>query len=242
MCSRRSASSATQDLRSACAKKARTSDATSTDEKTTSTGPLLTRVDRAPTGRAHCGWCDTLIAKGSVRVVRHFYHAPGQYSRDDGAATGFNSGGWQDEYSHAQCSFFLERRTRLVQCCQCKGEVNAGLHFFTSFAPSTGRCEFTPQRKKWMHTKCVRAFLTTHGALLESVLSEQTQFDATVAWKKPSVTEGIASSFFGGKPDDSAHRAVFRLSSDDAVKAGALEAHAALQEVIATRIVQKHNK
>lgn len=209
--------------------------------RSTYTGPLLTRVDRAPTGRAHCGWCDTLIAKGSVRVVRHFYHAPGQYSRDDGAATGVNSGGWQDEYSHSQCSFFLERRRRLVQCCQCKGEVNAGLHFFTSFAPSTGRCEFTPQRKKWMHTKCVRAFLTTYGALLENVLSEQTQFDATVAWKKPSVTPS-ASSFFGGKPDDSAHRAVFRLSSDDAVKAGALEAHAALQEVIATRIVQKHNK
>ena len=48
------------------------------------------RVELALSGKAHCAWCDTLIAKGSPRVARRFYHAEGNYSRDNGAVTGHN--------------------------------------------------------------------------------------------------------------------------------------------------------
>ena len=46
------------------------------------------RVELALSGKAHCAWCDTLIAKGSPRVARRFYHAECDYSRNNGAATG----------------------------------------------------------------------------------------------------------------------------------------------------------
>ena len=62
------------------------------------------RVELALSGKGHCAWCDTLIAKGSPRVARRFYHAEGDYSRNNGAATGHNPGGLQDEYMHAQCA------------------------------------------------------------------------------------------------------------------------------------------
>ena len=69
----------------------------------------LSRVEIDPHGRAHCAWCDTLIAKGTPRVARAFFHAPGHYSRNNGATTGYNPGGLQDEYMHAQCTFLRRK-------------------------------------------------------------------------------------------------------------------------------------
>ena len=65
----------------------------------------LSRVEIDQHGRAHCAWCDTVVAKGTPRIARAFFHAPGHYSRNNGATTGYNPGGLQDEYMHSQCTF-----------------------------------------------------------------------------------------------------------------------------------------
>ena len=61
------------------------------DDGATTPAPKLgvVRVEKATTGRGHCGWCDTQIEVGSPRVVKHQYHHAGKYSRNNGASTGY---------------------------------------------------------------------------------------------------------------------------------------------------------
>ena len=79
------------------------------DDGATTPAPKLgvVRVEKATTGRGHCGWCDTQIEVGSPRVVKHQYHHAGKYSRNNGASTGYNPGGFQDMFLHPQCAWHV---------------------------------------------------------------------------------------------------------------------------------------
>ena len=74
----------------------------------------------------HCGFCDTLIPRGSPRIIKVQYHAPGAYVRNNGEKTGVNSGGIMPLYLHPQCAWTAMTVTSKngVTCSGCGGNLN----------------------------------------------------------------------------------------------------------------------
>ena len=120
------------------------------------------RVELALSGKAHCAWCDTLIGKGSPRVTRAFYHAECDYSRNNGAATGHNPGGLQDEYMHAQCAFQYDSnpRGRPAACAGgCNQRVSPPRRLLTRFGKPGARCTAAVSAPLYYCFPCATAFL-----------------------------------------------------------------------------------
>eukprot|EP00977_Amphora_coffeiformis_P024217 scaffold15108_cov180-Amphora_coffeaeformis.AAC.93 len=67
----------------------------------------VVRVEIAVTGKAHCGWCDTIIAQGTPRVVERQYHAAMSYIRNRGASCGYCPVGLisLSLFLHPQCTY-----------------------------------------------------------------------------------------------------------------------------------------
>ena len=74
----------------------------------------------------HCGFCDTLIRRGSPRIIKVQYHAPGAYVRNNGEKTGVNSGGIMPLYLHPQCAWTAMTVTSKngVTCSGCGENLN----------------------------------------------------------------------------------------------------------------------
>ena len=73
----------------------------------------------------HCGFCDTLIPRGSPRIIKVQYHAPGAYVRNNGEKTGVNSGGIMPLYLHPQCAWTAMTVTsKAVTCSGCGDNLN----------------------------------------------------------------------------------------------------------------------
>jgi hypothetical protein len=158
----------------------------------------LTRVELDPSGRAHCAWCDTLIAKGSPRVARAFYHAPGHYSRDNGAATGYNPGGLQDEYMHVQCTFQYDANPKgqPAKCAGCGSKIEPPLRVLSRFGKPGARCTPSTSAPLYYCFKCTHDFVQRHRELLVGWLGAE-QSEAEVAWRSAGP---FASSGDGGPP------------------------------------------
>ena len=158
----------------------------------------LSRVELDPHGRAHCAWCDTLIAKGSPRVARAFYHAPGYYSRNNGATTGYNPGGLQDEYMHAQCTFQYDANPKgqPATCAGCESKVEPPNRVLSRFGKPGARCTPATSGPLYYCFQCTHDFVQRHRELLVGWLSAE-QSEATVAWRSAGP---FASSSGGGPP------------------------------------------
>ena len=197
-------------------------------------------VERAKTGGGHCGWCDTQIQQGSPRVVKHQYHAPGGFVRNNGAARGVNPGGMMDLYLHPQCAWTHQKVSRREQACSgCRVALKPDTwHFFTRLGIESDRCVESSSGKVWQCADCVRRLVQSHQTLLAGHIGEQSQFDEPVAW----VT---GRTLFGGPvvrpgPADQSVkkllRQVFRSDvaneANEANEAKAVERHRALQNII----------
>jgi len=159
----------------------------------------LSRVELDPHGRAHCAWCDTLIAKGSPRVARAFYHAPGNYSRNNGAATGYNPGGLQDEYMHPQCTFQYDGNPKgqLATCGGCGSKVEPTHRVLSRFGKPDARCTPATSAPLYYCFKCSHRFIQDHRELLVGWLGAE-QSEAAVAWR--SAGPFASSGNDGGPP------------------------------------------
>ena len=142
-------------------------------------------VSIAPTSRGHCGWCDTLIEKGDVRVSRQLYHAPGSYSRNNGASTGYNNGGYQLESLHVLCAFEVGFTKQKVKCSSCFENMDSGINFYTRLGSAQQRFKISSSGKKYLCLKCVNGFVNTHSCLLKGTISSETFFKRTPPWLKP---------------------------------------------------------
>jgi len=162
----------------------------SSEEKKT----RLTGVELAKSDKGHCLFCDTRIAQDTPRVVWYLYHKPGAYSRNNGAASGYNSGGWMNLYAHPQCCFHYtvlmdskneEKKAPVICCSVCEKTVSDGRVVQTVTAKAKKRCRKNPGRPPIYHCfSCLRDFLTAHGQLLNGYLSPQ-QREESVAWAPP---------------------------------------------------------
>jgi DNA-directed RNA polymerase subunit RPC12/RpoP len=200
----------------------------------------LSRVEVDLHGRAHCAWCDTPIAKGSPRVARAFYHAPGHYSRNNGAVTGYNPGGLQDEYMHAQCTFQYDSNPKgqPAKCVACGSQVVPPHRVLSRFGKPGARCTPATSSPLYYCFTCTKDFVQRHRELLVGWLGAE-QSEAAVAWR--SAGPFALSSADGGPPPlprDTMRRADFLAcfeydppqSEEDA--AAACSRHRALQEII----------
>ena len=160
----------------------------------------MLRVELDPFGKAHCAWCDTRIARGSPRVARRCFHAECDYSRDNGAATGHNPGGWQDEYMHAQCAFQYDSnpRGRPAMCAGgCGQRVSPPRRLLTRFGKPGARCTVASAPLYYCFP-CATAFTQRHRQLLVGHLGVR-QAESKVAW----VSAGLfapADGSSGGPP------------------------------------------
>jgi hypothetical protein len=209
---------------------------------------VLSRVELDPSGRAHCAWCDTLIEKGTPRVVRAFYHAPGAFSRDNGAAVGYNSGGLQDEFMHAQCAFQYDNNPKgqLAACVGgCGQQFLPLIRILSRFGKPGARCTPAVSSPLYYCMPCAKAFLQRHRSLLLGHVGVD-QCSANVAWRS-------AGPFGGSKggppplPKDRTLRETFRecfrfdppQDADDEQRA--LRRHEALQAAICAALeADKH--
>ena len=200
----------------------------------------LSRVEVDPHGRAHCAWCDTPIVKGSPRVARAFYHAPGHYSRNNGAVTGYNPGGLQDEYMHAQCAFQYDSNPKgqPAKCVACGFQVVPPHRVLSRFGKPGARCTPATSAPFYYCFTCTKDFVQRHHELLVGWLGAE-QSEAAVAWR--SAGPFALSSDNGGPPalpKDRMQRAEFLgcfecdppQSEEDA--AAACSRHRALQKII----------
>ena len=209
----------------------------------------LSRVELDPHGRAHCAWCDTLIAKGSPRVARAFFHAPGNYSRNNGAATGYNPGALQDEYMHVQCTFQYDANPKgqPAACAGCGSKVEPPRRVLSRFGKPGARCTPATSAPLYYCFACTGDFLQRHRELLVGWLGAE-QSEAAVAWRSVGP---FASSSNGGPPalpKDKTLRAdflrCFRFdppqSEEDA--ATACSRHHALQQTISEALKQDRKR
>ena len=205
----------------------------------------LSRVEIDPHGRAHCAWCDTLIAKGTPRVARAFFHAPGHYSRNNGATTGYNPGGLQDEYMHAQCTFQYDANPKgqSAGCVGCGAPVEPPHRVLSRFGKPGARCTPASSAPLYYCFSCTHDFVQRHRELLVGYLAPE-QSEAPVAWRSAGP---FAPSSEGGPPalpKDKALRAQYLgcfdcepLQSEENA-ATACSRHGALQSVISEALKQ----
>lgn len=205
----------------------------------------LSRVEIDPHGRAHCAWCDTLIAKGTPRVARAFFHAPGHYSRNNGATTGYNPGGLQDEYMHAQCTFQYDSNPKgqPAGCAGCGAPVEPPHRVLSRFGKPGARCTPATSGPLYYCFSCTHDFVQRHRELLVGYLAPE-QSEAPVAWRSAGP---FASSSEGGPPalpKDKALRAQylgcfnFEPHQSEENAATACSRHGALQSVISEALKQ----
>ena len=199
----------------------------------------VVRVEKATTGKGHCGWCDTPIELGSPRVVKHQYHQPGKYSRNNGESTGYNPGGFQDLFLHPQCAWHVMcvgGKTR-PRCSMCGGELPSGsYHLVTILGVAGQRCTKSSSVPVWQCVGCVGHFIHENASLLDGYISEKSQFDEVVPWgerprKSPFCSVVPARDEPKGKAAKEAMRAAFR-SADEQLELQAVERHRALMKVI----------
>ena len=160
------------------------------------------RVELALSGKGHCAWCDTLIAKGSPRVARRFYHAEGDYSRNNGAATGHNPGGLQDEYMHAQCAFQYDSnpRGKAAACAGgCEQKVSPPRRLLTRFGKPGARCTAAVSAPLYYCFPCATAFTQRNRQLLVGHLGVR-QAGSNVAWGSAGLFGSPAAGSSGGPP------------------------------------------
>ena len=145
----------------------------------------VSRVELAKSSVSSCAWCDTLIEHKAPRVVRRFYHAAGHYKRSSGAS-GYNPGGWQNEYLHPQCTFHPEQQLapRAKICCQqCQQTVTNSSWGFTSKLGKAGTlCEPSDSPARWFHPSCLKSWLQEHAGMLTGHLSAASCMDEPVGW------------------------------------------------------------
>ena len=197
------------------------------------------RVELALSGKAHCAWCDTLIGKGSPRVTRAFYHAECDYSRNNGAATGHNPGGLQDEYMHAQCAFQYDSnpRGRPAACAGgCNQRVSPPRRLLTRFGKPGARCTAAVSAPLYYCFPCATAFTQ----LLVGHLGVR-QAESKVAWVSGGLFVSPADCSSGGPPPlpkdktlRQAYVGCFRFDPPQSAEEeqSACNRHAALQCVI----------
>jgi hypothetical protein len=147
----------------------------------------LTRIELAPTGAAHCFFCNTCIAQDSPRVVWHLFHAAGAFGRNNGANSGYTSGGWLDLYGHPQCCFHyrvleMTKTARIPTCSVCDTDLLDDRRVVTVKAAGGKRCCKSASRPPLYHCfPCLREFLNTHSQYVRGYLSRQ-QRQEVIAW------------------------------------------------------------
>ena len=158
----------------------------------------LSRVELATHGRSHCAWCDTLIAVASPRVARAFYHSPGAYSRNNGAVSGYNPGGLQEEFMHAQCAFAYDANPlgKPARCVGCGAKVAPPRRVVSRFGKPGARCTPASSAPLYYCFGCTAQFVRRHRSLLVGWLGAD-QSEAAVAWGSAGP---FASGGGGGPP------------------------------------------
>jgi len=142
------------------------------------------RVERDQSGRAHCAWCDTGIAEGTPRIARAFHHAAGAFSRNNGAATGYNPGGLQDMFMHVQCALRYDDNPRGSPAA-CAG--GCGMHcaplrrMLSRFGSAGARCIPSSSAPLYYCFPCAKAFVRRHRELLVGHISVR-QAQLNVGW------------------------------------------------------------
>ena len=160
---------------------------------------MTLRVELALSGKAHCAWCDTAITQGSPRVARAFFHAPGDYSRNNGAATGYNPGGLQDEFMHAQCAFQYDTnpRGKPAACTgSCGQRVSPPLRLLSRFGRPGARCTPAVSAPLYYCFPCASAFIQRYRRQLVGHVGIQ-QAGSKIAWGSSGPFAAAAS---GGPP------------------------------------------
>uniref|UniRef100_A0A7S3RET6 PARP-type domain-containing protein n=1 Tax=Emiliania huxleyi TaxID=2903 RepID=A0A7S3RET6_EMIHU len=205
--------------------------------------PTLTRVELDPSGKAHCAWCDTAIEKDSPRVVRLFFHAPGSYSRNNGASTGENPGGWQEHFMHPQCTFQFDDNSKGkdAKCVGCGQDVKPRERVLSRFGHKDARCKPSSSAPLYYCFDCCAGFLRSDPALLVGHVGVR-QAEADVAWR--SRLFPVAGTRGGPPPlpRDLAVRQAFLScfrfgdSEDAAAEASAVARHIELQRTIAAAL------
>ena len=217
------------------------------DDGATTPAPKLgvVRVEKATTGRGHCGWCDTQIEVGSPRVVKHQYHHAGKYSRNNGASTGYNPGGFQDMFLHPQCAWHVMcvgGKTK-PKCSMCGEDLSSGSYQLVTILGVPGqRCTKSSSAPVWQCVGCVEHFIHEHASVLEGYIGEKSQFDEAVPWgerprKSPFCSVVPARDEPKGKAAKEAMRAAFRRA-DEQLERAAVERHRALMKDIAAAMAR----
>jgi len=196
----------------------------------------LVGAELAPSGRAHCAWCDTLISVGETRAIVRFQHAAGSFSRDHGAATGYNPGGLQCEYMHPQCALQLDvnlgGRGRAAMCCMCKQSTQPGQRMKCVVGSASARCTPSKTSPFYYCYGCTGGFVDAHRSLLTGFLGAEQRRQA-VAWAERGVFQS-AGTVGGPQPVNATVQDMFRSSEVD--EAIAVRRHVELQRIIFNKL------